>query len=202
MTRLVMPARLQRKIYIVLAVFALTATSLIFTTQSARAHARLEVGPYMLILGWENEPVIVGDRNALVLSVHDMDGAPIENLEGSLEVNVLYAGRSFLGFLNPTSEAGHYRMELLPTVRGQFEVHLVGQIGETHLDHFLEPEEVLPARTLQFPEPVADPLETQAELDQLRSSVTNSQRLAAGGLIAGLLGLILAGLALVRMRKS
>ena len=33
--------------------------------QSALAHTRVEVGPDVLIVGWENEPVIVGERNAI-----------------------------------------------------------------------------------------------------------------------------------------
>ena len=29
------------------------------------AHSRAEVGPYVIVVGWENEPVIVGERNAV-----------------------------------------------------------------------------------------------------------------------------------------
>ncbi|NJN43674.1 MAG: hypothetical protein HC806_02355 [Anaerolineae bacterium] len=33
----------------------------------ALAHTRVEAGPYVIIVGWQEEPVIVGERNAVWL---------------------------------------------------------------------------------------------------------------------------------------
>ena len=49
--------------------------SLVVTPVPALAHARIEVGPYVIIVGWVEEPVIVGERNAILIEVTQGRGA-------------------------------------------------------------------------------------------------------------------------------
>ena len=162
------------------------------------AHTRVEVGPYTLILGWEREPVIVGERNALVLEVLEED-IPVAGLEGTLRLEVLYAGRTFIGNLAPTSTPGLYRAEIVPTVRGQYEVQLTGKIEDQDIDERLEPEEVLPARVLQFPESQPDLAEVQASITALEGRIQLAVIVGGVGVLVGLLGI---GLAVFGLRRS
>ncbi len=164
---------------------------------TAFAHTRVEVGPYTLILGWELEPVIVGERNALVLEVLEGE-TPVAGLEGTLRLEVLYAGRTFIGNLAPTSTPGLYRAEIFPTVRGQYEVQLTGSIEGLAVDELLEPEEVLPARVLQFPESQPDLAEVQASVTALEGLVQTAVIIGGVGILVGLLGVVLAVLGLRR----
>jgi hypothetical protein len=163
-----------------------------------RAHSRVEVGPYAIILGWEAEPVIVGERNALIIEVFEGE-RPVEGLEGTLEIQVLYAGRTFLGDLTPGGAPGRYRAEIFPTVRGQYEVRLTGTVEDMAVDEVLEPEEVLSAGVLQFPENQPDPIEQQAALASLQARVQTTSTLALAGVILGLGGL---GLAVFSLRRT
>lgn len=166
----------------------------------ALAHTRVEVGPYQIVVGWEKEPVIVGERNALLIEVKEGD-LPVEGLEGLLNLTVLYGGRSFIGQLAPTDHPGVYAAEIFPTLRGQYEVHLTGQIADVPVDEFLEPEEVLPANVLQFPETLPDPGSMQVEIDDLAEQVQTAQTFAYAGLAAGVIGILVGAVAVFRRRS-
>lgn len=164
------------------------------------AHSRTEVGPYVIVIGWQKEPVIVGDRNAILIEV-TQDGAPVTGVESDLDLTVLYAGRSFRSNLNPAATPGVYLAEILPTVRGQYEVQLTGSIGDTTVDEVLEPEEVLASKALTFPDDPPDPFALQETVDGLSAQLRTFQILAAAGLVLGLAGLGVAVFALVRGRQ-
>ncbi|HSH01166.1 MAG TPA: hypothetical protein VLL52_01520 [Anaerolineae bacterium] len=169
----------------------------------AWAHSRVEVGEYVIVIGWENEPVIVGERNALVLEVLAGETA-VADLEGSLELEVVYAGRSFLGTLSPIpGQPGYYQMPIYPTVRGQYEVQVRGMIAETDVEVTMQPEEVLSARALQFPEAQPEARDIERAVEALEAEVQGQLRLAYGlggaGLLVGLLGL---GVAMVAWRRG
>ena len=163
------------------------------------AHSRAEVGPYVIVVGWENEPVIVGERNAVIVEVHEGE-EPVEGLEGTLDAAINYAGRTFLANLEPTSTPGLYHIEILPTVRGQYELVLTGNIADMTINEVLEPEEVLPAAVLEFPEERPDAAAIQTTVDDLTNRLQTAQLLAIGGLVVGVVGIGLAILALVRSR--
>lgn len=164
----------------------------------ARAHTRVAVGPYALILGWASEPPVVGLHNALSLEVLEGE-RPVEGLEGSLELSLLYGGRTRSLNLSPTGQPGLYRAELVPTVRGQYSARVQGTIGETPVDERIEPEEVLPARVLEFPESRPDPRDLLASLEELQAQIRLTTFLAAGGVLVGLAGL---GVAIWSLRRA
>jgi hypothetical protein len=183
---------------------AVALIAILAAAGQALAHTRVEAGTYSILLGWRNEPVIVGERNALILEITEGE-APVEGVERTLELTVFYGGESFIGQLAPTGEPGVYAAEIFPTVRGQYEVQLTGAIGDEPIDLIAEPEAVLPANVLQFPVAQADPGELSASVEQLEASLAQAQTTALAGLILGLAGLILgaAGLFLaVRVRTG
>jgi hypothetical protein len=185
------------RLHIALALIVAAAT-LFLTVSPALAHDRVEIGPYVIVIGWEKEPVIVGERNALYFEVTE-DEAPVEGLD--LDVTVNYAGETFSGNLSPAATPGAYTMELLPTVRGQYQVLLSGAIGDNQVNEILEPEEVLPARALQFPQFAPDALELQATIDDLAGQLQTARLVTYAALFIALAAVIIAVFALVRSRE-
>jgi hypothetical protein len=185
----------QRRTFWLLIVMGFT----LVTSQSAQAHTRIEVGPYAIVVGWAEEPPIVGERNALVIEVTE-DETPVTGVEATLNAELQYAGRTFQANLNPASDAGVYTVELFPTVRGQYAVHLSGSIGDVAVDELVEPEEVFSAARIQFPETQPDPRELQAEVDDLTNQLQSARTLLYVSIGIGVLGVILAAVSLVRRR--
>lgn len=166
----------------------------------ALAHTRIEVGPYVIVIGWENEPVVVGERNALLFEV-SRDDEPVEGLESTLELAVLYGGQTFTGNLEPGPTPGTYLAEIIPTVRGQYSLQLTGMIEDLEIDEMVEPEEVLPASVLQFPESPPDARELQASIDELASQLQTVMILAIVGLGLAAVGIGLAAFSLLKSRR-
>ncbi|GAB4158934.1 MAG: hypothetical protein Fur0021_29330 [Candidatus Promineifilaceae bacterium] len=183
-----------------LLLFLLLTGMTFFQTPLALAHTESEVGPYIVVTGWENEPPIVGERNALVLYV-TANGLPAVGLEAGLKIQVSYAGRVFLGNLEPTGEPGWYRMPILPTVRGKYEAQLTGSVAGVEINGVIEPEEVLPASVLQFPEAPPDSVTLAERLSGLTDEIKTVQTLAIAGIALGIIALVLSGVNLTRRRK-
>lgn len=181
------------------AVVSVVLLLVLLTAQTALAHTRVEIGPYVVVVGWLHEPPVVGERNALVFEFSEGE-QPVIGVEANLSAEVLYAGRSFSTNLTPTETPGTYTAELFPTVRGQYEVRLFGKIGEVDVDETIEPEEVFPAARIQFPQAQPDPIELQEEITALQADLQSARILAYVGIGLGLLGFVMALITLLRRR--
>ena len=163
--------------------------------KSILAHERVEIGPYVVIVGWVNEPAIVGERNALFLEITESE-EPVVGVEATLDAELIYAGRAFRSNLNPSTVPGQYTVEIFPTVRGQYSVRLFGAIGETEVEEIVEPEEVFSADRIQFPEPepsIRDlQRDTEQKLNELSAQLQMAQLIAFLGVGIGLIGTVLA----------
>lgn len=187
--------KIMRWVGVITAVF----TILILTAANANAHTRIELDQYAIIVGWVDEPVIVGERNAIVVEVRRIiEGSdnepPVEGVEATLDLELIYAGNNFRANLNPTEEPGVYTAELFPTVRGQYSVRLFGAIEEMDVDETVDPEEVLPASRLQFPEVEPDIFTLQARLDVMEAEARTSRLFAYAGVVIGMIGSLLGAL--------
>jgi hypothetical protein len=169
--------------------------------ETAAAHTRVELGPYVVIAGWEIEPPIVGERNQIVIDLREGEN-PVTGAEAGLAVEVLYAGRSFRSNLTPTATPGYYHVEILPTVRGQYSVRLFGTLGDMDIDETIDPEPVFAADRLQFPEPQPEPRELVQRLDELESALHTARGLALAGVVVGVLGLLTAVFTLIKGHRA
>lgn len=159
------------------------------------AHERVEIGPYVVIVGWVNEPAIVGERNALFVEITENE-QPVVGVEATLDAELIYAGQAFRSNLNPSTVPGQYTVEFFPTVRGQYSVRLFGAIGETEMEEIIEPEEVFSAARIQFPEPEPSirelQRETQQQLNELSAQLRTAQLIGYLGVGIGLIGAVVA----------
>jgi len=131
----------------------LTFFAILFSYQTALAHESITVGDYTLELGWLSEPPVVGQHNAIVMHVsRTSDEQPVEDIS-SLTLTISYGGQEKNLTLEPADEhsPGEYMAPILPTVAGQYTLKLGGALDNTAVDAEVEPEEVQPADTLQFP---------------------------------------------------
>jgi len=130
--------------------------ALVLNFQLVLAHESVTVGDYTLEIGWVNEPPVVGQQNAVVVNVFNTSSGkevPVEDVSG-LTVNISYGGQSKTLTLQPLGEdtPGQFIAPILPTVPGQYTIILGGKLGDTDVNSVeVEPEEVQPADTLQFP---------------------------------------------------
>ena len=172
-----------------------------FFVRPVLAHERVELGPYVVVVGWVKEPAIVGERNGLFLQF-TQDEEPVEGVAATLDAELQYAGRTFRANLEPTETPGIYTAELLPTVRGQYSIRLFGSVGELEIDEIIDPEEVFPASRIQFPETQPSLGELQKETDQkineLESQLQVARLSAFAALGVAVVGVALAGFSLRR----
>jgi hypothetical protein len=129
--------------------------AIVFSSTVAFAHETITVGNYEIEIGWVSEPPIVGQQNAVVVNVSDTssgDAQPVEDVS-ALTVTVSYGGQSKTLTLQPLGEdtPGQYVAPILPTVAGEYTITLGGKLGDTAVSADVNPEEVQPADTLEFP---------------------------------------------------
>ena len=160
--------------------------------QTAVAHEEIKVGDYTLEIGWLSEPPIVGQQNAVVVNVFTSEEQPVEDVS-ELTVTISYGGQNKILTLEPMGEhtPGQFVAPILPTIRGQYTVHLGGKLGDMAVDAEVEPEEVESADTLQFPS-----VESAAQ----STSAGTVNWLIYLSLLIGLIALVLGVMALQKRR--
>lgn len=177
---------------------------------SAFAHEGVEAGSFLLTIGWANEPVIVGQPNALELFIapkesedHTEGEAHAEGVTGAeatLKFTVTYGSVSQNYDILPVNgEPGHYTASLIPTREGQYTFKFTGTINGETVEVIFEPEEVGAAGKLAFPEAVASSADLAAQIATLRSQAQTTQIIAIVGAVLGLVGV---GLGVFSLRKK
>ena len=169
----------------------------------ALAHEQRTVGKYDLLVGWENEPALVGLPNGIFLSVtNNQTKQPVDGLEKTLKVQVTFGGRTMPIDLNASDEKpGVYTGDLIPTRAGSYIFHLTGNLEETPIDEKFESgpgrfDDVADSGALQFP----DKLPSAADIKAAQDTASNAQTLGLIGVVTGILGLVVGGIALFKRR--
>ena len=172
--------------------------ALVLNFQFALAHEGITVGDYEIEFGWLNEPPVTGQSNAVVVNVSTTSGEPVEDVS-SLTVNISYGGQEKALTLQPLDEhsPGHFIAPVLPTIPGKYTLHFGGTLGDTDVNAEVEPEEVQPVETIQFPVE-----ENAASTEQAGQSTDLGMLnwLTYLSLLVGLIALVLAVMALRRAR--
>lgn len=182
-------------------VTGLLAAGLLTLAGTVYAHERIEVGDYVFVLGWLDEPPLVGLKNAAFIEITlKSDGSPVAGAEASLAAAIKYGGQSRDLVFRPLDEPGHYAADFIPTRRGVYTLRLTGSLGEQAIDISGEIEEVLSAASAQFPEEQPTTGELLQAIDEVRSEIGSARLFGIVGLLLGAIGVVLAGVALGRKR--
>jgi hypothetical protein len=155
----------------------------------AAAHAHFEAGDYHLEVGWANEPTFVGQSNAIEVFVNDHDDKPVTDLDAdALAIVVSASGQDTPSLpLNPAFSVeegwgtpGRYTASLIPTVPGEYTVHITGTIhGQAVDDSITSGEETFdsPAAAAEIEFPVKNPslAEVTTRLDRIDGRIQELQ---------------------------
>ena len=118
-----------------------------FSFSFAYAHVTIEVGSYEVVVGWQDEPPIVGILNAITIDVRepgDVEGVymGVTNAFSNLDATVISGGISKSLDIQAGKYPAEYYGEIIPTNTGQVEVKLVGEINGIEIDELIRIEDV------------------------------------------------------------
>ena len=146
---------------------------------SAYAHTTIEVGPYEIEAGWQDEPPVVGILNAITIDIRepgDVDGASmgITNAFRNLDATVISGGASKVLDINTDPRPGHYYAKIIPTKTGSLEVKLEGKINGIEINEVIVIEDVESTSILDFP--ATSGSSSGQEVTALKNAVTSLQK--------------------------
>jgi len=176
----------------------------------ALAHAEIDVGDgqYVMEVGFRDEPAYVGLLNALTLGVEQYATGgtePVNDLAATLSAEVSRDGQVMSLPLVPVGE-GEYEAAFVPTATGDYTFRISGTIGEATVDESVTSgpttfNSVEPLSAIEFPQSLPDPMELQTAVADANAAASTARTLGVAGVVAGVLGLILGGLAMARSRQ-
>ena len=163
--------------YALFAMAGLLALGFSFTF--AYAHTTIQVDPYEIEVGWQDEPPVVGLLNSITIHVRepgDVDGVStgITNAFKKLEASVVSGGASKVLDVNVDPRPGHYYAKIIPTKTGSLQVKLKGEINGIKIDAVIPIEDVESTSVLDFP-PTSSSSSGQ-EVTALKNAVTSLQK--------------------------
>jgi hypothetical protein len=184
----------------------------------ASAHERRQVGPYVVVVGFDTEPAYLEELNAASIQVFRADGQPLEGVDKSLKVEVSTGGSSRTFDLRPKpGRPGTYIAEFIPTRTGVYVFRLFGTLESLPVDERFESgpnrfDEVVAKTSIQFPQPVPGIGELAAAIQKLdegsasgnggaavtradlQKALDRADAARTTGLIAGGLGILAGGI--------
>lgn len=178
---------------------------------SVEAHEHRRVGQVEFVVGWAVEPAFVGEKNGLELRVlrpapNGGEGTPVEGLERTLRAEVLFGGQSRALTLRPVfRQPGRYTADIVPTRVGDYRFRITGTIDGRPVDETFDSADgkfhgVQEIAAVQFPERLPSPADLSRETVAAAAQARQARTLGGAGVVLGLLGSVLGGLALVRQR--
>ena len=145
----------------------------------AYAHTTIQVDPYEIEVGWQDEPPVVGILNAITIDIRepgDVDGVStgVINAFKKLDASVVSGGASKVLDINTDPRPGHYYAKIIPTKTGSLEVKLAGEINGVQINTIIPIEDVESTSILDFP-PTSTSSSGQ-EVTALKNAVTSLQQ--------------------------
>ena len=150
-----------------------------FSFSFAYAHVTIEVGSYEVVVGWQDEPPIVGIPNAITIDVRepgDVKGVymGVTNAFRNLDATVISGGASKVLDVNTDPRPGHYYAKIIPTKTGSLELKLEGEINGIEINAVIPIEDVESTSVLDFP--ATSGSSSGQEVTALKNAVTSIQK--------------------------
>ena len=150
-----------------------------FSLSFAYAHTTIEVGPYEIEVGWQDEPPVVGIFNAITIDVRepgDVEGVSmgITNAFKNMQATVVSGGASKVLDINTDPRPGHYYAKIIPTKTGSLEIKLQGEINGIEVNDVIPIEDVESTSVLDFP--TTSGSSSGQEVTALKNAVTSIQK--------------------------
>jgi hypothetical protein len=210
----------------VVAIIGVVGSVAVSDPPATLAHERRAVGNYEFVVGWLNEPALAYEPNGLDLRVTsfpngvpeeeseeaEAQGQPVVGLEETLQAEIIAGGGAATRELplEPAfGEEGAYESVLIPTVPGDYTFHIFGDLEGQQIDEQFSsgPEtfsSIEDVNELQFPEQLAAPVsnDSAADSNSGSSSDDTARILAIIGIIVGVVGLAVGGLAVAAQRRA
>ena len=143
------------------------------------AHTTIEVGPYEIEVGWQDEPPVVGILNAITIDIRepgDVEGVSmgITNAFRNLDATIVSGGASKVLDINTDPRPGHYYAKIIPTKTGSLEIKLQGEINGVKINDIIPIEDVESTSVLDFP--ARSGSSSGQEVSALKNAVTSLQK--------------------------
>ena len=202
-------------------VAAAALTAVVVSAAPALAHEHRTIGAYTFTVGWKNEPTYSGFSNAVQLFLADAAAKPVTDLGDTLNVTPVFNGQKgetlplHAAFGKTYGTPGEYDSALTPTRPGTYAFHFTGPIAGQNIDETFTSSDktfsnVADAGGIQFP--AKDPsngelaakltnldpriASLQAAQAQAASKASRATTFALIGIVVGLLGIVVAAVAL------
>ena len=161
----------------------------LIAANTVAAHSAQQVGDFHVEIGWLAEPALVGQPNAVQVTIRNHDESPVTDLgPDDLTVTVSTGGQDS-GALALTAafdaqdgegSLGEYRAELIPTAPGDYTFHFTGRIHDTSVDLTLASgdgtfDPVVGSSDLEFPVKQPTLTEVGTRLDRIDGRVQELQ---------------------------
>lgn len=138
---------------VISALLVFVSLVLVINSISVSAHEESNVGNISIEQGWENEPPLLGQLNAIEVSVtNGTNNQSITNAFGNLDASIKKGGITKSLEFQPGETAGIYRAEIMPTQLGTYSLVLKGQIGNQNIDIDVPLEDVEDTQRVSFPD--------------------------------------------------
>lgn len=175
----------------------------------ALAHEKRTVGKYTFVVGFLNEPAIQNQPNGLDLTITDATGAPVEGAETTLKVAIGFGGSATkdLPLRARFGLKGKYTADVIPTKPGTYSFVFTGTLNGDPVNETFESgpstfDDVDSPATLQFPAVADNAAPASASQSVMDSATQRATILGAAGLAVGLVGVVLAVVALGMRGRS
>ena len=168
------------------AVAGLAGMLAVFTSAGpALAHEERTIGKYHVEVGFGDEPAYAGERNSVVMFLHDANDKPVVDLGDTLKVDVTQGAagaatddsQKLSMTMGPNFEVGgdgtpgDYRAWFIPTAPGPYTFHFTGNIKGQKVDEKFSSspttfDEVQDPAQVEFPEKDPTGAQLNARLDR------------------------------------
>jgi hypothetical protein len=172
------------------------------------AHERRTIGggKYDVVVGWDTEPALVGQRNAAGIRISKAGTNPAEPVTGAettLQLQIRQGAQTQqLPLRAVFGQPGYYEADIVPTRAGDYVWNFSGTLGADPINETFDSadgkfESVIGASGIEFPIAAPDPDQVNTQLQAAQATTQRALTVAYIGAALGVLGCVLAALALM-----